>query len=316
MKKIISLLLLLTLVATMFVACTNTTPNSGDNSTPVEKEYTFAIGVAVAPNLTQSKVSETVAAVVIDADNKIVLCRFDCIEYTAKYENNTLDTTAPVSKAAQGDAYDAYKPMPAGRWYAQADALAASLVGKTQSEVAAVAVNGIVSDADLKAKCSINVSDMLKAVDNAFKSEYKNTFKTTAETMTAGISALGTVKDTATDTAKNANFAVDFAASVLVDGKVVATILDSSEVEFKTITDDGAAEAAFAGTKREQGAAYDSYKPMAAGTWYVQADAYAKASIGKSADDIATIASEGVAGCTIYAGGYKQAIEAAVKAAK
>lgn len=315
MKKIIFLLVLLTLVATMFVACNNTTSTDNTPAT-TEKEYSLAIGVAVAPNLTQSKVSETVAAIVLDKDSKIVLCRFDCIEYAVKYENNELVTTAPISKAAQGDAYDAYKPMPAGRWYAQADALGASLVGKAQSEVASVAVNGIVSDADLKAKCSINVSDMLKAVDNAFKSEYKTTFKTTAETMTAGIAALGTVKDTAKETVKNASFAVDFAASVLVDGKVVASILDSAEVELKTITDDGAAEAAFAGTKREQGTAYDAYKPMAAGTWYVQADAYAKASIGKTADDIATVATENVAGCTIYAGGYKQAIEAAVKAAK
>ena len=55
---------------------------------------------------------------------------------------------------------------------------------------------------------------------------------------------------------------------------------------------------------------------MPAGTWYVQADAFAKTAIGKTADDIATLAFEGVAGCTIYAGGYKMAVEASVNAAK
>ena len=44
--------------------------------------------------------------------------------------------------------------------------------------------------------------------------------------------------------------------------------------------------------------------------------AAAAQSVGKTADDIATLASEGVAGCTIYAGGYKQAVEASVNAAK
>jgi hypothetical protein len=55
---------------------------------------------------------------------------------------------------------------------------------------------------------------------------------------------------------------------------------------------------------------------MPAGTWYVQADAYVVAANGKTADDIATLASEGVAGCTIYAGEYKAAIEAAVVSAR
>ena len=80
----------------------------------------------------------------------------------------------------------------------------------------------------------------------------------------------------------------------------------------KNITDEGA-EVSYAGTKREQG---DNYGEMPSGTWYVQADAYAKAAIGLGADDIASLASEGVAGCSIYAGGYKAGIEAAVKAAK
>lgn len=319
MKKIISLLVLLTLVATMFVACANKTSDETETTeASVEKDYTLAIGVVATPNLNSSKVSDTVAAIVTDADGKIVLCRFDCIEYTAKYADGVLDTTAPKSKAAQGDAYDAFSPMPAGAWYKQVDALATYITGKTQDEVAATALtNGYASDAELKASCSINVADLLKAVDNAFKSEHKTTFKTDSEALTAGISALGAVKDTATETEKNASFTADFAASVLADGKVVASILDSAEVELVGINDEGAAtEAKFKGTKREQGAAYDSFSPMPAGTWYVQADAFAKTAIGKTADDIATLAFEGVAGCTIYAGGYKMAVEASVNAAK
>ncbi|MBR2721330.1 MAG: hypothetical protein IKB75_00960 [Clostridia bacterium] len=308
MKKIISLLLVIVAVATVLVAC---------NAPATEKEYTLAIGVAVTPNTAAAKVSETVAAIVTDADGKIVLCRFDCIEYAALDRSGAFNATAPTSKAAQGDAYDSYQPMPAGRWYAQVDALASHIKGMTQAEVAAIALDGgVVTDAELKAQCSINVTDLLKAVDKAFSSQYTTSFKTAAETLTAGIAATASVKDTATDDAQNATFAVDFAASVLVEGAVVASILDSAEAELKDVTADGAAEISFPGTKREQGTNYDSYKPMAAGTWYVQADAYAKAAIGKTAADIDTLASEGVAGCTIYAGGYKQVVAAAVKAAK
>ncbi len=321
MKKIISLLVLLTIVATMFVACQ--TPDTDDNNTPAtptEKEYKLAIGVVVTPNLASNKVAETVAAIVTDADGKIVLCRFDCIEFAAKYgEDGALDTTAPISKVAKGEDYDPNNYMAKGDWFVQTAALAEKLVGKTQAEVAAIALNnGYLSDADLAAVCSINAADLLKAVDNAFKSEHKTAFKTTATAFTAGVAVAGTVADTTAEgeTAKNAKFTADFAASVLAEGKVVASILDTAEVELKDVTADGAAEHAFKGTKRELGDNYDPNNYMAAGDWYVQADAYALAANGKTASDIDTLAAEGVAGCTIYAGGYKQVIAAAVKAAK
>ena len=308
MKKIISLLVAILLAATLLVAC-------GGN-TPSEKEYTLSIGVVVSPNVNSSKVTETVASIVTDTDGKIVLCRFDCIEYAAIDRSGAFVTAAPTSKAAQGDAYDSYSPMPAGRWYAQVDALASHIKGMTKTEVASVAQDGgYLTDTDLKAQCSINVADLLGAVDKAFASQHTTSFKT-AGTLTAGLAAIATVKDTSTDTAQNATFGVDFAASVLADGKVVASILDSTEAKLTNVTADGTDNIEFKGTKRELGTEYDAYQPMAAGTWYVQADAYAKVALGKSASDIDTIAAEGVAGCTIYAGGYKQVVAAAVKAAK
>ena len=301
MKKLISLLIILTLVASLFVAC--------KDETPAEKDYSLAIGVATTENLGSAKITHTVATVVTDAEGKIVLCQLDCVDYSAKAKDGTINTTAPTSKVALGDNYS----MPAGSWAAQAGALAAHVKGMTRTEVAAIALNGgVLSDADLKASCSINVVDLLKAIDNAFASEHKMTFKTASSALTLGLSAVATAKDTSTDDAKAAKLSVDFAAAALADGAVVASILDSADAELKNITDDGA-EFSFKGTKRAQG---DAYGSMPAGTWYVQADAYAAAAVGKTADDIATLASEGVAGCSIYAGGYKQAIEAAVKAAK
>ena len=302
MKKLISLLLVLVVVLTALDSCGNK-----------EKDYTLSIGVALTEKLASNKLTQTVATIVTDAEGKIVLCRLDCVDYTAKYaEDGTLNTTAPVSKAAQGESY----MMTAGSWASQGKALENYVVGKTQTEVAAIALDGgKVTDAELKASCSIDVVDMLKAIDNAFKCEYKSTFKAGAKAaLTAGLNASSAVKDSSTDDSKNVKLTTDYAAVVLADGVVVAAILDTAEPELKGIVaETGATSLSYKGTKRAQG---ESYGVMTAGTWYVQADAYVKAAIGKTASDIATIASEGVAGCTIYAGGYKAGIEAAVAVAR
>ena len=301
MKRLISLLLVLVVVLTALVSCGNK-----------EKDYSLAIGVVLTEKLASNKLTQTVATIVTDADGKIVLCRLDCVDYTVKYgEDGTLDTNAPTSKVALGDAYGT---MPAGTWYVQGAALESYVTGKTQAEVAAIALEGgKATDADLVAVCSISVTDLIKAIDNAFNSEHKIAFKSSADAFTAGLSAVGAVKDTSNDEAKSVKLTETYAASVLADGKVVASILDTAEAELKEITEAGAASLSYNGTKRELG---ENYGAMPAGTWYVQADAYVVAANGKTADDIATLATEGVAGCTIYAGDYKAAIEAAVVSAR
>lgn len=307
MKKILSLLLVLALVLTSLIAC-----SKPDDNTPTEKEYSLAIGVVVTESLAKLKLTETVATIVTDGDGKIVACRLDCVDYAAKYgEDGALDTTFPTSKVTLGDAYG---KMNAGTWAEQAVALEQHVTGKTQAEVAAIALNnGVLADETLVASCSINVADLLKAIDNAFKSEHKITFKTTATDLKVGLASGGTVKDSSTDESKNIKATADYAATVLVEGKVVAAIVDTAEAELTGITEEGAAALSYKGSKREQG---DAYGTMPSGTWYAQVDAYAKAAVGKTAADIATLASEGVAGCTIYAGGYKPVIETAVKTAR
>ncbi len=313
MKKIVSfaLVLVLVLAAFAFVACENKENNDNKDNTPAEKTYNLAIGVVVTPTLASNKVSETVATIVTDADNKIVLCKVDCVEYSAQYDNaGALVTTAPTSKVVLGDHY----MMPAGSWAKQVSELEKFVVGKTQAEVAASIANGYAADADLKASCSFNIADLIKAIDNAFKSAHKTSFTSTATSFTAGLSVVGAVKDSSTDDAKNATYTATFASAVLADGKVVASILDATEAQLVGITEEGAASISFAGTKREQGDAY----AMTSGAWYAQADAYAKSAVGKSASDIATLATEGVAGCTMPYSTYdfKSGLESAVKAAK
>ncbi len=311
MKKIVSLTLALIIVLASFafVSC-----GTNKEETPTEKDYNLAIGVVVSPSTSKATVAETVAAIVTDADNKIVLCKIDCIEYAALNKDGSFSTTAPTSKVAQGDSYG---KMNAGTWAEQVAHLEKYVVGKTQAEVAEVAVNGYAADAELKASCSFYIADLTKAIDNAFKSQHKVAFTSAATSFTSGLSATGSVKDTSDET-NCAEFTADFCAAVLADGKVVAAIVDTAEVAFNNVTEDGADSVGFkdnaTGTKREQGDAY----AMASGAWYAQADAYAKSAVGKTADDIATLATEGVAGCTMpYSTfAFKAGLEAAVKSAK
>lgn len=312
MKRIVSLLIALLLVVTALVACGDktpeeTTPDNTVNNTPTEKTYALSIGVAVAKDLEGLKLDETVATIVTDEAGKIVLCRFDCLSHTMKITDGVLDTKAPTSKVVLGDNYK----MPSGSWAAQTAKLESFLVGKTQADVAAIVLNGgKLTDAEISAGCTFDVTDLLKAVDNAFNSTEKVTFKSTSTNFTAGLSAIGTVSGDAT----NAKLVADYAGAVLVDGAVVAAILDCAEVELQNIGANGAEKDNFANTKREQGNSY----MMNSGSWAKQADAFAASAAGKTAANIEGLAIEGVAGCTMPSSpaNFKTAIVAAVKAAR
>ena len=142
-------------------------------------------------------------------------------------------------------------------------------------------------------------------VAEAFAYERNVTFKTASTDIKLGLAVDTKVSGSVAD---GATIAADFAAVAVVDGKVAAAMLDSAEAKYDlaiaeeklTITLNQ-----YKGTKNEQGDAYDSYKPMAGGRWYAQAQAYADSTVGKTAAELSGIATEGVAGCTIATEGYK-----------
>ena len=304
MKRIFSLLIALIIVSTAFVAC--------GTQTPKENDYTLSIGVAVTETLAKNKIAETAAAIITDADGKIVLCRIDCVEYTAAYgEDGSLSTTAPTSKFALGDNY----AMPSGSWAKQTAAFESYVIGKTQDEVAKIALEGgKATDAELVASCTFDITDLIKAVNNAFKSSQKISFKSSATEFKAGFSVVSAVKDSSTDDSKNAKFTATYSAAITVNDTVILAIMDCAEADLIGVSEEGSASLSFAGTKREQG---DTYI-MTSGAWYAQADAYAASAVGKTAADIDGLAIEGVAGCTMPYSVYdfKAGLEAAVKGAR
>ena len=293
MKKILALIMVLCLAAAALVACGSK-----------EADYTLGIGAAVSNS--GFKVTTTVASVVLDDAGKIVACRIDAVDVN-KSEGDELAFAAEfATKAELGDSYGMLSDYGSSlaEWYKQAEYFEGVVVGKTADEVATIKKG----DAELAAGCTIDVADFVKAVVNACKSEHKVTFKT-ADDITLGVSVIGAAKLGE----EKVTYTADLAGTVVAGGKVVAAVIDSLEA---TVALDGGEAGAFeyTGTKLEKG---DDYGMLSAygsslAEWYVQAQNFADTAVGKAPADVANLATEGVAGCTIYVGGYHKAL---VKAA-
>ena len=202
-------------------------------------------------------------------------------------------------------------------WKDEAAAFEAFLVGKTAAEIAALefVVDG--EDAKLVAGCTM-LSSMpaFKAlVAKAAAYERKVTFET-KDAITLGLAIDTKVSGSV---AEGGKVAFDCAGVAIAGGKVVAAMIDSAEAKYTLAIGETTGKGGvsislnvtlneYKGTKNEQGDAYDSYSPMAAGRWYAQAQAYANTAVGKTVADLANLATDGVAGCTIYSGGYKAVI--------
>lgn len=132
---------------------------------------TVTLGLAIDAKVTGDveagvKVAADYAAVAI-AGGKVVASMIDSAEgtYTLAYNEETeaYDVTAAYkgTKNEQGDAYDSYKPMPSGRWYAQAQAFANTAAGKTVAELADLSTDKI------EGSCSIYTGGYKAAIVRA-----------------------------------------------------------------------------------------------------------------------------------------------------
>ena len=333
MKKIIALILVLTLTLFAFASCgkknkdetpdnnqgTTETPDNnqgntgnegnGGNETTVPTYYLSLVTDGGFGTISKNKVTNITLAIVFDAEGKIVAAQFDSVEASVKVTDDEITTSNRLTtKVEKGDAYTG---MPTGNWDAQSAAFEAFLVGKTAAEVAALnfVVDG--ADAGLVAGCTMKSSMPVfqQLVAKAFAYERKVEF-TTAEEITLGLAIDAKLTGSVEDGAK---VAADFAAVVAQNGKVLAAMLDSAEASF-TFEYDEAEESyettvSYKGSKNEQGDAYDAYAPMPSGRWYAQAQAFANTAVGKTATELANLSTDKIEGsCSIYTGGYKATI--------
>ncbi|MBQ7936019.1 MAG: hypothetical protein IJ333_06685 [Clostridia bacterium] len=284
-----------------------------------------------------TEVETTGAAVLVDADGKIVKCVIDTAQNKATYtsEGKVIANTEFKTKGEKGANYGmaAYGTDLNGdgtvkEWNEQVAAFIAAIEGKTMDEVKALVVNGY-GNADIQtAGCTIAIADFVTAVEKAVANAVESD-ATAENTLKLGVVTSEEAEDATEEKAGSSELATTFTAAVLdQDGKVVVA---STDVLAATIAfdDKGVCTTdvkAALSTKKEKG---DQYGMAAYGAdlngdgvvkeWNEQGAAIDAALVGKTGTEIAALESEGygvesvqTAGCTIT---ISDMVKAAVKAA-
>jgi hypothetical protein len=306
MKKILAIALCLCMVLCA-VACGGA------------KEAEYKLGMGIVVNMDSSKtgnaqVDATVATVVTDAEGKIVLCRIDVAQNKMAVADGAVDTAKTFqTKMELGDAYGM---APVGidndgngvckEWYEQAKAFEAYVVGKTGTEVAALETQEAgghqiaVDKALLDAGCSMQITDFMAAVAKACADEQGMSFKTAA-TFTLGVAAKTTAAESTAATAEAEGVVkmyTDFAAAVIADGKIIATLNDAIQPQIKINAAGEIVEKSFTETKRNlkegynmatYGASMDNNGDGKVLEWYVQSLAFSEYVVGKTATEVASM---------------------------
>ncbi len=348
MKKVLSLVLVAVVVATLFAlaACGDKTVTDGNAAT------TLKLGLGVASSFGEAKNADgdtdgsakaeiNAVAVLLDAEGKIADIAIDVLDAGAAWTSagKAVASTEAKTKYEFGTDYNmaAYGKKHDGsdgkvlEWFEQADAFEATAKGKTLDEVKAFMAEDTYTTGDLAAAgCTISVGGIMKALEKAVANAADS--KATANDK-LNIAFATSISNTDATEEKNGSVGIDatiVAAAVNAEGKVAAAKTDavSTAITFDTkgvATYDAAAEIK---TKLELG---DNYNMAAYGKkhdgsdgqvleWYAQAAAFDAALEGKAAADFAALADAdgfgtgdlAAAGCTI---GISDMVKAATAAA-
>ena len=303
MKKILAIALCL-VMALGIVSC----------NAPKEADYKLGMGVVVSMDSSKTnnaQVDATVATVVTDADGKIVLCRIDVAQNKMTVTDGAVEATKTFeTKMELGDRYNmaAYgTPNVEGgtvkEWYVQTKAFEQYVIGKTAAEVEAIQTKEVnnhqiaVDEALLNAGCTMQITEFKAAVVKACKDEQGMSFKT-SKTFTLGVAAKTTAAESVAATAeKDGTVAMytDFAASVIADGKIIATLNDAIQPKITINTKGEIVKTAYTATKRVLKEGYnmatygknmDNDGDGRVLEWYVQSEAFSKFVVGKTGAEV------------------------------
>ncbi len=332
MKKLLTLLLSLTLVVSMLAAC-GKSDNAADPTPTTKAEATKApattaptqapatgdaakTGLAVVSSIAKStpagdkdglaEVDSTVVAVLVGADGKILACKIDAsqakINFSKAGKLVTDKATTFKSKQELGAEYGLGKASGIKKeWNEQADAFAQYVVGKTVDEVKGIAVNaeGVATAADLTSSVTIHIGDFIAGVEKAVANAQDLGAKSTDKLGLALTTDMGQSADVAADKEGLAQAYSYYTAVTTADGKLTSCFIDASQgnVNFDAkgaITTDLKTAPQ---TKQELKDAYGMKKASKIGKeWFEQANSFAKYVTGKTADEVKGIAvAEGLA---------------------
>jgi hypothetical protein len=268
---------------------------------PAPEPVTYRLGMGVSLNTDSSKtgnaqVDSTFAAVVTDAEGKIVAVKLDVAQNKMDITDGQVDTEKEFkTKVELGDDYNMVKFSDAvAEWYDQAAAFEAYVIGKTADEVGGIETvlndsgHTVVTDETLYASCSISVKDFIEAIVKACNDEQGQTF--TAEEFKLGIAAIST-SDESTPAGEEdgvVKMYTDYAAAVVdSDGKILAALTDATQPQIKINSAGEIVESTFKGTKRELKEDYNMVKfSDATHEWYEQAASFCAFAAGKTVDEL------------------------------
>lgn len=295
-----------------------------------------SIGSSSAGN---AQVDATVAAVILDADGKIVSCAVDVAQNKMAIEDGEVpEDVESMTFKSKKEKLEEYGMKPASgigkEWYEQAEAFENFVVGKTADEVAAIPVetneHGVVTtDETLLAGCTMSVDALIaatvKACNDDSAADFTGDAKLALTCATSVDSATASAEDGEDGTA--AMYTSFAAVAVDADGKLAAVCYDEVQPkvtfdETGEITSDTEAEIK---TKREKKDEYGMRGVSGiSAEWFEQDQAFETFVTGKTADEISAIPTETTdnghvvttdetlkAGCTMSVGGM---IETVVKA--
>ena len=275
------------------------------------KEADYKLGMGVELSTASSKennaqVDATVAAVILDANGKIVQCRIDVAQNKMDVTGGAVDTAKTFeTKMELGSRYgmagivDNNGDGVMKEWNEQANAFEAYVVGKTAAEVKAIQTqeaNGhliAVDEALLKAGCSMQITDFITAVAKACEDKFAVSFKA-GEGFKLGVAAVSEASESTAATAEAdgvAKLYSEFGAAVVgADGKVLAALHDMIQPVINVSLDGAITGANVKPTKRELGADYGMVAYGAAiAEWDAQAAAFTNYCVGKTAAEIKAI---------------------------
>lgn len=306
----------------------------------------YKTGLAIVSSLEKSKepgdkdgtaqVDSVAAAVVLDADGKIVSCALDTAQSMMAFtkEGKVAD---PLDKEFQskkelGDAYGMKAASKIGKeWYEQAAALEEYVIGKTVEEVKGIAVSetNVPTDADLAASVSIKIGDYVEAISEAAEGA-KSIGTGEGDKLGLGIvTNMSKSKDAADGKDGQCQaYSTYTLVTTDADGKITAAVIDCTQ---GTVTFDAAGAitadlTAGVKTKRQLGDAYGMKGASGIGKeWFEQAAAMESYVKGKTLEEVKGIAVDAdnkptdadlASSVTISIGDYQTCIEKAVNQAK
>ena len=300
-----------------------------------DKEADYKLGMGVEVNTSSStdataekagnaQVDATVAAVVLDAEGKIVVCRLDAVQNKVAV-SATGEVTVPTTFKTKMELGDDYNMSKYGQsmdwngdgvvkeWYEQAKAFENYVVGMTAADVKAIETKAVegsgyiiaVDDALLSAGCTIQITDFKAAVAKACEDEQGVSFKSNGE-FTLGVAA-NSYDDGSANAGEEAGSVLvysDFAASVVAGGKIVASLNDAIQPKF-AVSATGTLTATFVDTKRclkedynmsKYGQSMDWNGDGKVEEWYVQSLAFSKHVVGMTAAEVEAMGTQTVEG--------------------